>query len=441
MLGGDAPAVALHQLEHRVVGLARPLQELRFVQVVGLHDVDVEVAVTDVPEEADLPAGVASREQLVELRAEVGERRDGQRDVVLVRQAGRREALADPLAQRPQRSALRAVLRHGAVRDELALEERREPAVERRAVGRLDLEQHVVRRVAAEGRPELPVALHAGQALVGEELVGHHREGAVLAHVAEEAQHRGEVGHSEQEDVELAGQARELERRLGDDAERALAADEELPQVEAGVVLLERAVELQDVSRRGDDLQAEHPLPRQPVADDLHATRVGGDVPAHLAGPLGREVHGPRQPVGRDVLVHGLRDRARLHAHGLPEDVHEVHAPPLCERQHDLARGGHRAAGEAGPSSGRDHRDARVRAEAQDPRNLLGRAGPHDGGRGGGVNLRPVLSVLRQVRRLDPDEVLRCPLAELFEKSLGESTRRGSRVTHEALIGRVAGRG
>ena len=45
------------------------------------------------------------------------------------------------------------------------------------------------------------------------------------------------------------GQARELQRRLGDDAERALAADEELAEIEAGVVLLERAVELEHLAR------------------------------------------------------------------------------------------------------------------------------------------------------------------------------------------------
>ena len=73
-------------------------EERGLVHRVGLHDVDVEVAVADVAEQADLPAGVTRGEHRVELGAERLERRDRQRDVVLVRQAGRGQGLADPLA-------------------------------------------------------------------------------------------------------------------------------------------------------------------------------------------------------------------------------------------------------------------------------------------------------------------------------------------------------
>ena len=43
------------------------------------------------------------------------------------------------------------------------------------------------------------------------------------------------------EEFEALRQGRELQRGLGDDAQRALAADKELAQIEAGVVLLEGA--------------------------------------------------------------------------------------------------------------------------------------------------------------------------------------------------------
>jgi hypothetical protein len=70
------------------------------------------------------------------------------------------------------------------------------------------------------------------------------------ARLFEQREHALQIGHREEEHVDLLGQPRELQRRLGDDPENALAADEELPQVDAGVVLLERAVELEHLAGR-----------------------------------------------------------------------------------------------------------------------------------------------------------------------------------------------
>ena len=67
-------------------------------------------------------------------------------------------------------------------------------------------------------------------------------------HVLRAEEHHGGPG----------GQTSELQRRLGDDAERALAADEELAEIEAGVVLLERAGRLQHSPAREHDLEPEH---------------------------------------------------------------------------------------------------------------------------------------------------------------------------------------
>src|SRR5438045_1895065 len=77
---------------------------------------------------------------------------EGQRDVVLVRQARRREALADALTVGPQGARLLGAL--GSRRVEREAQLRLEPRVARRALG---LEQHVVRVRNREGRRQLAV--------------------------------------------------------------------------------------------------------------------------------------------------------------------------------------------------------------------------------------------------------------------------------------------
>ncbi len=148
---------------------------------------------------------------------------------------------------------------------------------------------------------------------------------------AKEREHRREIRHREEEDVELLGHARELEDGLGDDPERALAPDEELAQIDAGVVLLERTVELEHLAAHQHHGEPKDPLPRQAIADHLHPAGVGGDVTADVARPLRGEIHRPGQPERRRVLVHGLGDRAGLHAHRAAEDVDRIDPPHARE--------------------------------------------------------------------------------------------------------------
>ena len=70
-------------------------EEGRGVDRVGLHHVDMEIAVADVAEHADFPVGIAIGEDAGELAHEGVELGDGQRDVVFVGESGGRQALAD----------------------------------------------------------------------------------------------------------------------------------------------------------------------------------------------------------------------------------------------------------------------------------------------------------------------------------------------------------
>ena len=245
--------------------------------------------------------------------------------------------VADRLSLIDSRSAhssprLGAALRERAVLHERPLEERLHPGLERLVLGVFELDEDIVARRVIERVAELSMCDHAREAGRGEHLVGREREGRG-ARLAEETYDAGEIVDAEEEHVEPAGHARELEGRLRDDAEGPLGPDEELAQVEPRVVLLEGARRVEYLPAREHDLQAEHPLARQTPANDLHSARVRRDVPADGRRPLRREVDRPGQPRRRAVLVHGLRDRAGLDAHGPPDDVHRVHRAHLRERQ------------------------------------------------------------------------------------------------------------
>jgi hypothetical protein len=89
----------------------------------------------------------------------------------------------------------------------------------------------------------------------------------------------------------------ELDDRLGDDAEGALAADHELLEVVAGDVLGELAAEPDDLAGGGDELQAEDVAAGDAVLDGLAAAGVLRDVAADLAGLHAHGVAGEEQAV------------------------------------------------------------------------------------------------------------------------------------------------
>ena len=164
-----------------------------------------------------------------------------------------------------------------------------------------------------------------------------------------------------------AGPRMQLQRRRGDDAERAFAADEEVAQVVAGVVLAQARQAVPDLALGRHHLEAEAELARIAVAQHLRAAGVGGEVAADRAAAFGGEAEREQQAVLRRRLLHPLQHAAGLGDEGEVGCVDAADAVQAGRREHDLAaaRIGHRAADQAGVAALRD--DARAVRAAQAP--------------------------------------------------------------------------
>src|SRR4051794_10512180 len=90
------------------------------------------------------------------------------------------------------------------------------------------------------------------EALLRECLVRGDRE-RPLARLTEEAKDRAHARDAEEHHGRQGRYGRQLEGRLGHDAQRPFTADEELLEIEPGVVLLEGAADLEDLARREHD--------------------------------------------------------------------------------------------------------------------------------------------------------------------------------------------
>ncbi|KAG1246413.1 hypothetical protein G6F65_020701 [Rhizopus arrhizus] len=80
-----------------------------------------------------------------------------------------------------------------------------------------------------------------------------------------------------------------LQRGGRDDAQRSLAADIQVAQVIAGVVLAQAAQAVPDFAFRGHHFQAQRQVARVAVAQHLGAAGVGGQVAANRAAAFGRK--------------------------------------------------------------------------------------------------------------------------------------------------------
>ena len=129
----------------------------------------------------------------------------------------------------------------------------------------------------------------------------------------------------------------------GDDAERALGADEEVLQVVAGVVLAQPAQPVPDAAVGQHDLEPEHLLAHVAVAQHLRAAGVGGDVAAHLAAALGGERQRKEPVVLRGHALQVGEDAAGLDGDGVVVEVDVAHAVHPRDVQHDLRAGARRA--------------------------------------------------------------------------------------------------
>ena len=88
----------------------------------------------------------------------------------------------------------------------------------------------------------------------------------------------------------------QLQRRRRDDRQRPFAADEEIAQVVAGVVLAQARKAVPDAAFGSDGLEAEAQLARVAVAQHLRAAGVGREVAADLQLPWAARLSGNIRP-------------------------------------------------------------------------------------------------------------------------------------------------
>mmetsp|Transcript_30978 Transcript_30978/g.100930 ORF Transcript_30978/g.100930 Transcript_30978/m.100930 type:complete len:299 (+) Transcript_30978:365-1261(+) len=109
---------------------------------------------------------------------------------------------------------------------------------------------------------------------------------------------------------------------LCDDAERAFGADKDLLQVVSGIVLSERAQEVEHSSIREHHLQTEDRTVQRSVSDQVYASRICAHVPANLARPLCAELVRHLQSVLVQLLVEDAKHASSLAHHRSRRGIH-----------------------------------------------------------------------------------------------------------------------
>ena len=295
-------------------------------------------------------------------------------------------AFGDRLADLPQRGGLRLARRKRRIDDEAAFgafcERALDQPCERRLIAAVrQLRKHVplgirAKRVASAGsvREDGVDAAPRDQLECGE---------PVAARGAQRRQQFNRACRALRRDPGRRRRGRprkQLEDRGGDDAERALGADEQLLQVVAGVVLAQAAQPVPYAPVGQHHLQPEHQLARVAVAQHVHAARVGRKVAADLAAALGRQ-RKRKQPIVPGSHALDLRQHAaRFRGERIVERIDCADAVHPRQRNHDLGprAGRHRAAAQAGISTLRNDAQAPPCGQAHRLRHFLGRTRPHD---------------------------------------------------------------
>ena len=204
--------------------------------------------------------------------------------------------------------------------------------------------------------------------------------GAGGAGMGEEAHRVLDPGEAEKRGLDLARLRKQLDRRRGDDAERALAADEQLLQIVAGVVLAQPAQPVPDPPVGQYHLDPQGQLAGVAVAQHGDAAGIGRQIAADLAAALGAEAQ-RKQPVGLGGrLVQIGEDAAGLDRHREIDRVDRADPVHPAEGEDDIVAvfGRNSAADQTGVAALRHDRQARLGADPHHRRDLRGRSRPHD---------------------------------------------------------------
>ena len=181
---------------------------------------------------------------------------------------------------------------------------------------------------------------HQGEGLARDQLEGLDGVAERVLGRPEEAQGRRRIGHREQRRGGVARARHEAQDGGGDDAQRALAADEELLPVVARIVLAQgpQAVDHGPVGEH--HLEPEDEVAGHAVAQHVDAARIGGDDAAEHGRALRREADGEEPAFRLRRVLRHLEDAAGLRLQRQPEGVDPADRVHAREREHHLAPGG-----------------------------------------------------------------------------------------------------
>ncbi len=171
--------------------------------------------------------------------------------------------------------------------------------------------------------------------------------------------------------VDAARLREESEHDAGDHAQRALGADEKLPQVVARIVLDHLAHRVDDRAIGQHRLDAEHEIARHAEAQHTIAARVGREVAADLARAATAKVQRKEQIRRIGGLLHGLHHDAGFDSDRSGRDVQLLDGAHALERQHDTGTQRNTAARKACHTALWLNGDSALVAEFQDRRDLL----------------------------------------------------------------------
>ena len=177
-----------------------------------------------------------------------------------------------------------------------------------------------------------------------------------------------------QQGLHRLGRAHQPHRDPRDDAERALRAEHDAPQVRPGL-LAGVGAHRHHAAVGQHDLRGQHVVGGEPVLEAVRAAGVLRDVAADRAHLLARRIGCVVQPVrrrrlrDRQVRDAGLDDRS-------PVDRIELQDPVQARQaDHHTVRDGQRAAGEAGARPACDERHLVLVAHPYRRRHLVGVTG------------------------------------------------------------------
>ena len=155
-----------------------------------------------------------------------------------------------------------------------------------------------------------------------------------------------------------AGLGMSLQQHLGDDAERAFRADEQIAQRVAGDVLHALVAEPRHCAVGQDDFQAHDVVARDAVLRAAQAAGVLGHVAADGGDVLRAGIRRVEQAMSRRGLVDALVRHARLREQREVARIELEDLVHLREAKHDAAGARHAAAAQAGSRPARDDRRA-----------------------------------------------------------------------------------